>query len=210
MNVTTLTYAGITHQRQLGCWSDEDGKGWWSVMLCLNMYIGCVETHHSHSHIDTLTGTQERLTISTQDHNFKLMGRHSSICFVISLSYPILSLFIISILVQPVCIDHQSLPFSLPLPFASHYTSHSLSINYRQSLFHMNPLRTMATKQMCVSNPDGVISMLGTDRGEGDKIKGGGLRSGSQWKPKGCVTVQDKCASICLNKDLSSLLNRKI
>lgn len=36
----------------------------------------------------------------------------------------------------------------------------------------MNPLSTMGTKQMCVSNPDGVIPMLQRYRGRGDRGSG--------------------------------------
>lgn len=157
-------------------WGTQERKGWWSGALSLNMYIGCEETHHSHS--QSLIHTRIHTHWHKHANAWQFPGelttldwwhRQSSICFVISLSLSLLSLFhslIVTVLVRPVWINHQSLCSSsvpLPLPFShltSPYASHSLSIYYRQSLFHMNPLSTMGTKQMCVSNPDGVIPML--------------------------------------------------
>lgn len=49
-------------------------------------------------------------------------------------------------------------PLARPTPF---------SINYGQSLFHMNPLSTMGTKQMCVSELDGAIGPGAGGRGGG-------------------------------------------
>lgn len=46
----------------------------------------------------------------------------------------------------------------IPLPF---------SINYGQSLFHMNPLSTMGTKQMCVSELDGATGPGAGEAGGG-------------------------------------------
>lgn len=93
---------------------------------------------------------------------------------------PPLHSFIVTVLVRPVRINHQSprsssAPF--PPPLRSSYlppphASHSPSIYYRQSLFRVDPLSTMGTKQMCVSNPDGVIPMLSRDRGRDDSSSG--------------------------------------
>lgn len=94
------------------------------------------------------------------------------------LSLSVLSLLhslIVTLLVLSIRIIHKSRCFSL-LPLAllfacltTPHAVHSISIYCRQSLFHMDPLSTVQTKQMCASNPDGVISVLYRDKRRGDR-----------------------------------------
>ena len=157
---------------------ETGGGGWWSGVLSLNMYIGCEETHHSRSYTHTHTRMRHHKHANAWQFPGELTTldwwrRQSSICFVISLSLshrtPSTSLFYCHCF-NAACSDQSSISPALlqllsPPPLHSSYlphphASHFPSIYYRQSLFRVDPLSTMGTKQMCVSNPDGMILML--------------------------------------------------
>lgn len=142
-------------------------------------------THHSHSQALTqMIHVQTDNDTSTPKLDGALPGelttldwwyRQSSICFAIllstlfsiSLSYchcfsgvyldqSLISLLFFSASSPPIC--------SVYLPPLPPCTLLSFDILQRQSPFHMNPLSTMGTKQMYVSNTDGMILLQWRDK----------------------------------------------
>lgn len=134
----------------------------WKCIFAVRKLI-IVTASHIHAHTHTHSNTN-RLILDNFQSSLQLkidsVDRAAYVLSSLSPSYGSLS-YSHSVLVRlSESVINLSAPPQFLLVLPPTCASNSLSIYCRQSLFHVNPLSTVETKQMCVSEPDGVIPML--------------------------------------------------